>query len=168
MADAGLTNPDLSVAKPDLDDLDRRILQILMKDAGVPFTDIARELSVSGGTIHVRMKKMAEAGVVQGSRLVVEPSLLGYDICAFLGIYLDKGSAYRQAVEELRKVPEVVELHYSTGDYSMFAKVYCRDTLHLREVLNDKIQAVEGVVRTETFISLEQSINREITLNGAL
>lgn len=147
-----------------LDELDKQILQILMRDAGVPYTDIARELNVSGGTIHVRMKKMQDAGIVQGSRLVVSPPKLGYDICAFLGIYLEKGSEYRRALENLRQIPEVIEMHYTTGIYSMFAKIVCRDTRHLREVLNDKIQVIPGVQRTETFISLEEGIHREISL----
>lgn len=147
-----------------LDELDRQILQRLLSDASMPYSDIARELSVSGGTIHVRMKKMQEAGLVRGSRLIVEPALLGYDVCAFLGIYLERGSAYRWASEKLNEIPEVVELHYTTGIYNLFAKILCRDTAHLREVLNDKIQVIEGVQRTETFISLDQPIRREITI----
>lgn len=159
--------PATAPAQPEpytLDELDKQILQILMRDAGVPYTDIARELNVSGGTIHVRMKKMQDAGIVQGSRLVVSPPKLGYDICAFLGIYLEKGSEYRKALEDMRKIPEVIEMHYTTGIYSMFAKIVCRDTRHLREVLNDKIQVIPGVQRTETFISLEEGIHREISL----
>ncbi len=148
----------------ELDELDKQILQILMKDASVPYTDIARELNVSGGTIHVRMKKMQEAGIVLGSRLVVSPPKLGYDICAFIGVYLEKGSEYRKALEDMRAIPQVVELHYTTGLYSMFAKIVCRDTRHLREVLNDKIQVIAGVQRTETFISLEEGIHREVSL----
>lgn len=147
-----------------IDDLDRQILRVLLKDATVPYTDIARELGVSGGTIHVRMKKLQEAGIVTGSRLMVQPSKVGFDISAFLGVYLERGSAYRAALEKFRAIPEVVELHYTTGTYSMFAKIVCRDTDHLREVLNDKIQAIEGVQRTETFISLDEPVQREITL----
>jgi Lrp/AsnC family transcriptional regulator for asnA, asnC and gidA len=147
-----------------LDDLDKQILQILMRDATVPYTDIARELNVSGGTIHVRMKKMQEAGVVVGSRLIVNPSMLGYDIMAFLGIYLEKGSAFHQVKERILALPEIVEMHYTTGNYNMFVKVICRDTRHLRYLLNDKIQVIDGVVRTETFISLDESISRELTL----
>lgn len=147
-----------------LDDLDRQILRVLLKDATVPYTDIARELGVSGGTIHVRMKKLQDAAIVTGSRLMVQPSRVGFDISAFLGVYLEKGSAYRAALEQFKAIPEVVELHYTTGTYSMFAKIICRDTDHLREVLNDKIQAIAGVQRTETFISLDEPIQREITL----
>ncbi len=146
------------------DELDKAILQILMKDANVPYTDIARELSVSGGTIHVRMKKMQEAGVVQGARLIINPAALGFDITAFIGVYFDKGTAYQRVRQEVLSIPEVIESHYTTGVYSMFLKVICRDTRHLRQVLNEKIQGIEGVQRTETFISLEESVQREINL----
>ena len=154
--------PDRSIFQPD--ELDKSILQILMRDANVPYTDIARELSVSGGTIHVRMKKMQEAGVVQGARLVISPTALGFDITAFIGVYFDKGTAYQRVREEVLSIPEVIESHYTTGVYSMFLKVICRDTRHLRQVLNEKIQSIEGVQRTETFISLEESVQREISL----
>jgi Lrp/AsnC family transcriptional regulator for asnA, asnC and gidA len=107
---------------------------------------------------------MEEAGIVQGSRLIVDPGRLGFDVLAYLGIFLEKGSAYNKALEEMKKIPEIVELHYTTGMYNMFVKILCRDTRHLREVLNDKIQVIDGVERTETFISLESGIDREITL----
>jgi len=148
----------------ELDELDKQILQILLKDASIPYTDIARGLSVSGGTIHVRMRKMQEAGIILGSRLIIDPSLLGFDILAFIGVYLEKGSDYKEASEALLNIPEVIEMHYTTGLYNMFAKVICRDTTHLRNVLNNKIQVIPGIQRTETFISLEQSIDREIKL----
>ena len=148
----------------EIDNLDIQILSILMVDATTPYTEIAKKLIVSGGTIHVRMKKMEELGIIIGSNLVIDPQKIGYDVCAFLGIYLEKGSIYKDAVEKLKKVKEIVELHYCTGAYSMFAKIICRDTNHLREVLNDKVQAIEGIQRTETFISLEESIKRQIEL----
>lgn len=148
----------------DLDKLDIEILSMLMADASKPYTEIAKKLAVSGGTIHVRMKKMEDLGVIRGSHLQINPQRLGFDVTAFLGIYLDKGSQYKNAVEQLRRIKEVVELHYCTGSYSMFAKIVCRDTEHLRSVLNDDIQSVEGIQRTETIISLEESIKRQITL----
>ncbi|MDX2063841.1 MAG: Lrp/AsnC ligand binding domain-containing protein [Bacteroidia bacterium] len=147
-----------------LDDLDRQILRVLLKDANVPYTDIARELQVSGGTIHVRMKKMQEAGVVVGSRLVVSPSALGFDITALIGVYLEKGSAYNHVRGELQRVPEVTEVWFTTGVYNLIIKIVCRDTPHLREVLNEKIQIIEGVERTETFIALEEPISRELSI----
>ncbi len=153
------TRPNLEI-----DNLDIDILSILMNDATTAYTEIAKELIVSGGTIHVRMKKMQDMGIIKGSNLIVDAQKVGYDICAFLGIYLEKGSIYHDAVAELKKIKEIVELHYTTGNYSMFAKIICRDTGHLRHVLNDEIQAVPGIQRTETFISLEESIKRQITL----
>lgn len=146
------------------DNLDLQILGILMEDATIPYTEIAKKLIVSGGTIHVRMKKMQDLGVIKGSHLMIDPQKIGYDICAFLGIFLEKGSQYKDAVESLRNIREIVELHYCTGSYSMFAKIICRDTNHLRHVLNEDIQGVKGIQRTETFISLEESIKRQITL----
>ena len=148
----------------ELDNLDIQILSILMEDATIPYTEIAKKLIVSGGTIHVRMKKMQDLEIIKGSYLMIDPQKIGYDVCAFLGIFLEKGSQYKDAVESLKKVKEIVELHYCTGLYSMFAKIVCRDTNHLRYVLNEDIQGVKGIQRTETFISLEESIKRQITL----
>ena len=148
----------------EIDNLDKQILTLLMANVTRAYTDIAKELGVSGGTIHVRMKKLAEMGVVKGSQLTVNPAAIGFDICAFIGVFLDKGSDYKDAVEQMRQIPEIVELHYTTGSYSMFSKIICRDTNHLREVLNEKLQTIKGVQRTETFISLEESINRQITI----
>lgn len=148
----------------DLDNLDIQILTLLMEDASIPYTEIAKRLIVSGGTIHVRMKKMEELGVIKGSILTVDPQKVGFDITAFLGIYLEKGSQYSDAVNQLKQIKEIVELHYCTGQYSMFAKIVCRDTAHLRKVLNEDIQSLAGIQRTETIISLEESIKRQITL----
>ena len=148
----------------EIDNLDVDILSILMNDATTAYTEIAKELIVSGGTIHVRMKKMQDLGIIRGSNLIVDAQKVGYDICAFLGIYLEKGSIYHEAVDRLKQVNEIVELHYTTGAYSMFAKIICRDTTHLRHVLNDQVQAIPGIQRTETFISLEESIKRQISL----
>lgn len=148
----------------ELDELDIQILTLLMNDASMPYTEIAKKLVVSGGTIHVRMKKMLELGIIKGSVLTVDTQKIGYDITAFLGIDLEKGSQYSDAVKQLQKVKEVVELHYCTGQYSMFAKIICRDTTHLRKVLNEDIQSIKGIMRTETIISLEESIRRQISL----
>jgi Lrp/AsnC family transcriptional regulator for asnA, asnC and gidA len=148
----------------DIDVLDRKILTVLMNDAVVPYTEIAKQLDVSAGTIHVRMKKLMDLGVVTGSQLIVNPSIIGYDICAFIGIFLDKGSAYNDVRQQMQAIPEIIELHYTTGIYSIFAKVLCRDTNHLREVLNEKIQPIQGIQRTETFITLEQGFSRQINI----
>jgi Lrp/AsnC family transcriptional regulator for asnA, asnC and gidA len=148
----------------EIDNIDLKILALLSEDAKIPYTEIAKKVYVSGGTVHVRMRKMEEMGIVRGTTLNMDYSKLGYDITAFLGIYLEKSSLYNQVVEELKKVPEIVKIHYTTGNYSIFIKIHCRDTKHLREVLHDKIQKIDGIVRTETLISLEESLNRHIQL----
>ncbi len=147
---------------PDIDQLDRQILAKLVEDGKMPYTDIAKQLFVSSGTIHVRMKKMEQLGIVRGSSLLVDYHKLGYDVTAFLGIYLDKSSLYDEVSERLKAIPEIVEANYTTGLYSIFARIVCKDTNHLRLVLHDKIQKISGIQRTETFISLEQSINRPV------
>jgi Lrp/AsnC family transcriptional regulator for asnA, asnC and gidA len=152
------------MSKFEIDKLDRQILAILMENAKRAYTDIAQELYVSGGTIHVRMKKLEDAGIVQSYNLTVDYTKLGYDISAFLGIYLDKSSLYDDVAEYLKDIPEIVGAHYTTGLYNIFAKIVCRDTNHLREVLHDKIQKIPGIQRTETFISLQESINRPVNI----
>ncbi len=146
-----------------IDRLDREILALLMKDANLPFTEIGKKLYISGGTVHVRMKKLRSMGIVKSANLVVDYTKLGYDISAFLGIYLDKSSLYDEVAYQLTKIKEVVGAHYTTGNYGIFVKIVCRDTKHLRQVL-DKIQRINGIQRTETFISLEESVNRPIDI----
>ncbi len=150
--------------KSDLDPLDYKILEILVENANLPYTEIGQRLDVSGGTVHVRMKKMESMGIVKGAQLLIDYSKIGWDITAFLGIYLDKSSLYEDVAKQLEAIPEVVNIHYTTGIYSIFAKIICRDTQHLREVLHDKIQRVQGIQRTETFISLEESLIRNTPL----
>ena len=144
----------------EFDNLDLEIVSCFMKDAFIPYTEVAKKLVVSGGTIHVRMKKLQKAGVIKGAELVIDYSKLGYDIGAFIGIYLEKGSMYKSVARELKKIPEVVEINYTTGAYSMFVKLICNNTHNLRDVLNEKIQSIKGIERTETFISLEESLSR--------
>ncbi|MCB0501320.1 MAG: Lrp/AsnC ligand binding domain-containing protein [Bacteroidetes bacterium] len=148
----------------ELDQIDIGILSQLMKDAKTPYTDIAKQLFVSSGTIHVRMRKMEDLGLIKGSNLSIDYSKLGYDITAFLGVYLSKSSQYDHVATELKKIPEVVGLNYTTGQYSMFVKIICQDTNHLRDVLHDKIQQIGEITRTETFISLQESIDRPLDL----
>ncbi|MBK8656254.1 MAG: Lrp/AsnC ligand binding domain-containing protein [Haliscomenobacter sp.] len=148
----------------EIDSLDRQILSTLMHNAKMPYTEIAKKLYVSGGTIHVRMKKLEDAGVVKGYSLDIDYGKIGYDISAFLGIYLDKSSLYDEVARELAKIPEVVEAYYTTGLYSIFIRIICRDTNHLRDILHDKIQKIGGIQRTETFISLQESINRPLQI----
>lgn len=148
----------------EIDALDRQILSALMHNAKMPYTEIAKRLYVSGGTIHVRMKKLEDAGVVKGYNLDIDYGKIGFDITAFLGIYLDKSSLYDEVASELSKIPEVVEAFYTTGLYSIFIRIVCRDTKHLRDVLHDKIQKIQGIQRTETFISLQESLNRPLEI----
>jgi Lrp/AsnC family transcriptional regulator, regulator for asnA, asnC and gidA len=150
------------------DDIDKQILAILMKDANTPYSDIAKKIHVSGGTVHVRMRRLTQIGIVTGASLSIDYTKLGYDISAFLGIYLDKSSLYDEVAEELKKIPEVVEAHYTTGLYSIFVKIICHDTAHLKTVLHDKIQKINGIQRTETFITLQESINRSIDISKEL
>ena len=147
-----------------IDNIDRGILSELMINAKVPYTEIAKKLIVSAGTIHVRMKKMEEAGIVKNSRLHINYELLGLDLTAFLGIYLEKGSTYKDVIQQLNLIPEIVEAHYTTGVYSIFAKIRCKNTKHMRQILNEEIQSIKGIQRTETIITLEQSIDKHIIL----
>ncbi len=148
----------------EIDKTDLKILSLLLQYAKMPYTAIGEKIFVSGGTVHVRMNKLEALGIVKGSQLIIDPIKLGWDISAFLGIYLDKSELYENVADALEKIPEVVSINYTTGQYSIFAKIVCKDTQHLREVLHDKIQKVDGIQRTETFISLEEKFNRPIPL----
>lgn len=148
--------------KLNLDKLDLQIIQHMMEDAQISYADLGKKLFVSGGTIHVRIKKLQEAGVVKGIKLNIDLKKLGYDVVAFIGIYLEKSSMYDTVAKELQKVPEIVRLSYTTGNYSMFAEVVCSDILQLRSVLHDQLQKIKGIERTETLISLEESFNRNV------
>ncbi len=147
-----------------MDEVDRKILAVLMENAKTSYAEIGKMLLVSTATVHVRIKKMEALGIIKGQVLLVDPQKLGFDICAFLGIYLERNSLYDEVASLIEKIPEVVEAHYTTGMYSVFLKVVCKDTRHLRQVLHDKIQRIPGIQRTETFISLEESINRPVSL----
>ena len=149
----------------EIDKVDFDILDILSKEAKKPYTEVARKVYVSGGTVHVRMNKMEEAGIVLGSTLDLDYSKLGYGLTAFLGIYLSKSSLYDEVFGKLEKIREIISIHYTTGNYSMFIKLLCKDTSHLKDILHDKIQKIDGIVRTETIISLEESLNRHIKLS---
>ena len=148
----------------EIDKLDLEILSMLMHNAQMPYTEIAKNLEVSGGTVHVRMKKLMNMQVVKGSHLEIDASRLGYDICAFVGMFLEKGSLYNEIIKELENIPEITEIHYTTGRYSIFLKIMSHNTRELRSILNDKVQPIVGVQRTETFISLEESMKRPIKI----
>ena len=149
-------------AKINLDKLDLQILHYMMADAGISYADLGKKLFVSGGTIHVRIKKLQEAGVVKGTRLDADLKKLGLDVIAFIGIYLEKSSLYDSVARELQKIPQIVRLNYTTGNYSMFAEIIAKDIQELRWVLHDELQKIKGIERTETFISLEESFDRNV------
>ncbi|MDP4089055.1 MAG: Lrp/AsnC ligand binding domain-containing protein [Bacillota bacterium] len=149
-------------SNPQLDDLDYQILEILIKDSRTPYLEIARMCHVSGGTIHVRMKKMEDMGIIKGTKLLLDTSKLGYDVCCFVGIFLDKSSSFSYVLEEMKKIKEIVELHYTTGEYSLFIKVICKSISHLQDLLMNKIHVINGIQRTDSLISLSQPIDRNI------
>src|SRR5919205_998447 len=148
--------------KLNLDKLDFQIIQEMMENAGISYADLGKKLFVSGGTIHVRIKKLEELSVVKGTKLNVDIKTLGYDVIAFIGIFLEKSSLYDTVAKELRKIPEIVRLNYTTGNYSMFAEIVCKNINQLRFVLHDELQKIKGIERTETFISLEESFSRNV------
>lgn len=149
-------------AKLNLDKLDLQIISEMMEDAQISYADLGKKLFVSGGTIHVRIKKLQEHGIVKGTKLNVDLKALGYDITAFVGIFLEKSSLYDTVAKDLRNIPEIVRLNYTTGNYSMFIEVVCKDINQLRFVLHDALQKIKGIERTETFISLDESFNRKV------
>lgn len=152
-------------AKLNLDKLDLDIIQALMEDAEISYADLGKKLFVSGGTIHVRIKKLEEHKVVIGRKLAVDLKSLGYDVIAFIGIYLEKSSLYDTVAKDLKQIPEIVRVNYTTGNYSMFAEVVCKDIQQLRLVLHDKLQNIKGIERTETLISLEESFSRNVQVS---
>ncbi len=145
-----------------IDNLDKKILSILSKNARVPFKDVAAECGVSRAAIHQRVQRLIEDGVITGSGFDINPKSLGYRTCTYIGITLERGSMYKDVVERMVHIPEVVECHFTTGPYTMLAKLYARDNEQLMELLNGQLQSIPGVVATETLISLEQSLKREI------
>jgi Lrp/AsnC family transcriptional regulator, regulator for asnA, asnC and gidA len=148
----------------EIDGIDKEILRQLMEDARKPILQIANKIGISGAAIHQRLRKLEDAGVIAGSKFIVNPKVLGYTTVAFIGIYLEKASSNSETVKELKKIPEVLECHYTTGNWSILAKVICKDNEHLMQLLNKKLQPINGVSRTETYISLEQQIERQIQL----
>lgn len=147
-----------------IDSLDRKILSILIKDARIPFLEVARECGVSGAAIHQRVQRLIRLGIISGSQFNLEPKKLGYHTCAYIGIFLDNAGLFNEVSANLVKIPEIVQCHYTTGQYAMFIKIYAKDNEHLRRVLADKIQAIKGISRTETFISLDVLMDRQLPL----
>ena len=148
-----------------LDKLDLQIIREMMNDAEISYADLGKKLFVSGGTIHVRIKKLEELKVVTGKKLSIDVRALGYDVIAFIGIYLEKSSLYDDVAKELKKIPQVVRVNYTTGNYSLFAEIVCKDIVQLRYVLHDELQKIKGIERTETLISLEESFSRSVVID---
>ncbi len=148
-----------------IDKLDKKILSILSKNARIPFKDVAAECSVSRAAIHQRVQRLIEEGVIMGSGFDVNPKSLGYSTCTYVGITLERGSMYNDVVKSLLNIPEIVECHFTTGPYTMLVKLYARDNDQLMQLLNGHLQNIPGIVATETLISLEQSIKRDIPVH---
>ena len=147
-----------------IDQLDRKILQIITKNARMPFKDVAEECGVSRAAIHQRVQRLIDIDVITGSGYTVNPKMLGYQMCAYIGITLERGSMYKEVVVALEKIPEIVESQYTLGSYTILIKLYAKNDEHLMELLNGKIQEIPGVATTETLTSLDQRIKRTIPI----
>jgi len=150
--------------KIQVDDIDRKILSYLIKNARIPFLEIARECGISGAAIHQRVKKMEEAGIIEGSRFNVKPEALGFKVCAFIGVTLDHAHKYKTVVKDIKKIPEVVECHFITGNYTFLIKLLCRNHQHLMNLLINTLQNIPGIAKTESFIALEQPVDRQVNI----
>lgn len=151
------------MANPSIDALDLKILRMIAEDARTPFLEVARECGVSGAAVHQRVQKLVNIGVIKGSEFIVNPESIGYGTCAFVGIFLKNPSDFDDVVEALQQIPEVVECHYTTGNYDMFIKVYARDNHHLLSIIHDRLQPL-GIQRSETIISFNEAINRQVPI----
>jgi Lrp/AsnC family transcriptional regulator for asnA, asnC and gidA len=148
----------------DIDSLDEKILKLITRNARIPFLEVARECGVSGAAIHQRVQRLLNIGVIKGSEFIVSPQKLGYNTCAYMGIYLDKAKYHKEVVDALRNIPEVVECHYTTGQYAIFVKIQTKTNKHLKKLIDHELQDVEGIARTETFISLEMDFKRQVPI----
>ncbi len=146
-----------------LDSLDHKILHMIANDARKPFLEVARQCNVSGAAIHQRIQRLMNIGVIKGSQFILDPSKIGYGTCAYMGLFLKDPSDFDRVVEQLSTIPEVVECHYTTGNYDMFIKLYARDNAHMLEVIHDKLQPI-GLQRTETIISFREALNRQMPI----
>jgi Lrp/AsnC family transcriptional regulator for asnA, asnC and gidA len=148
-----------------IDSLDKKIIKMITKNARIPYLEVARECNVSGAAIHQRIQKLTRMGVITGSKFTIEPKKIGYNTCAYMGIFLEQASLYNEVLQELKKIPEITQCHFTTGNYSVFIKILAHDNEHLKTILSDKIQLISGIARTETFISLEEGFNRSIPID---
>lgn len=146
-----------------IDEIDKKILSLLIKNARIPFLEIARECNISGAAIHQRVKKMEESGIIEGSHFKVKPRALGFKLCAFIGVSLDVAHEYKNVVKELDKIPEIEECHFITGEYTFLLKIRCNNHQHLMDILVNHLQNIPGISKTESFISLKQIIDSRLT-----
>lgn len=151
------------MAQHQLDSLDRMILQKIAENARVPFLEVARACNVSGAAVHQRIQKLTNCGVLKGSQYIIDPEKIGYETCAYIGLYLKDPEDFDHVVEELKKIPEVVECHYTTGGYDMFIKIYAFNNHHLLNIIHDKLQPL-GLARTETIVAFNAVINRQLPI----
>ena len=157
-------NQEYTDPLPQIDELDEKILRLITKNARIPFLEVARECGVSGAAIHQRVQRLLNLGVVSGSEFIVNPSKLGYNTCAYMGLYLEKAKYHTQVVEAIKNIPEIVECHYTTGSYAIFVKIQTKTNTHLKRIIDEELQEVEGIARTETFISLEMEFKRQVPI----
>ena len=145
-----------------IDSLDKKILSLITQNARIPFLEVARECKVSGAAIHQRIQRLINLGVIKGSEFIINPTSIGYDTCAYIGIFLKKASLFEKVVKMIETIPQIVECHYTTGQYAIFVKIYTKSNEHLKRILHDKIQAIAGVASTETIISLDETFKRQL------
>ena len=153
------------MSKATLDAIDRKILKYLIKNARMPFLEIARECGISGAAIHQRIRKLQDQGVILGSRLIVDPKMMGFDVCAYINLTLKDPQLLKPTVENLKELPEIVECHFVTGKGNILAKLYCVDNEHLMQTLFEGILRIQGIATTETTISLEESFQRQVNVD---
>ena len=151
------------MAHHNLDALDKKILRLIAEDARIPFLEVARSCNVSGAAIHQRIQKLTQCGILKGSQFVIDPEKIGYETCAYIGLNLKNPENFDLVVEELKKIPEVVECHYTTGDFDMFIKIYALNNHHLLNIIHDKLQPL-GLSRSETIISFNSAIDRQLPI----
>lgn len=149
-----------------LDEVDLKILDIITQNARIPFKDVAKEVGISRAAVHQRVNRMIELGVITGSGYHINPNKVDFKTCSYIGIFLEKGGLFSEVVEKLKLIPEIVECHYTTGQYAIFVKVYAKDNEHLKNILSSQVQKISGIASTETFISLEQNFKRTIPVNS--
>lgn len=152
--------------KNNLDEIDLKILDIITQNARIPFKDVAKQVGISRAAVHQRVNRMIDLEVIIGSGYHINPNKVEFKTCSYIGIFLEKGGLFTEVVEKLKHIPEIVECHYTTGQYAIFVKVYAKDNEHLKKILSNQVQKIQGIASTETFISLEQTFKRTIPVNS--